>query len=98
MAGLEAPRHTTAISQTPELVAEPVTETVTGAVTDTVYRSPDTGPGSPDVEFDSQSPALIQPGTPLWENAGFWAYLDSFLQVQNSVHTRRAYETDLTEF
>ncbi|MBI3543767.1 MAG: site-specific integrase, partial [Deltaproteobacteria bacterium] len=34
----------------------------------------------------------------LWENAGFWAHLDSFLKVQNSPHTQRAYQKDLEEF
>ena len=28
----------------------------------------------------------------------FWAFFDSFLKVQNSAHTRRAYEKDLHEF
>lgn len=35
---------------------------------------------------------------PFWEVDGFWAFLDSFLKVQNSAHTRRAYEADLVDF
>ena len=77
-------------------VTEAVTETGTG--TETENRPQVTGPRvSVEEEDPRQSPTIVRP-VPLWENADFWAFVDSFLQSQNSVHTRRAYETDLTEF
>jgi site-specific recombinase XerD len=46
---------------------------------------------APKVVLDPLPPAL-------WQNAGFWAHLDSFLKTQNSPHTVRAYEKDLVDF
>ncbi|MBI3557251.1 MAG: tyrosine-type recombinase/integrase [Deltaproteobacteria bacterium] len=68
------------------------TVTGSGSGTETGHGSRVTGHGTRVTGY------RVMPGTPLWENAGFWSHLDSFLKVQNSAHTRRAYETDLTEF
>lgn len=52
----------------------------------------------PSAETTVKAALPLTEAHPLWENVGFWSYLDSFLKVQNSAHTRRAYELDLTEF
>src|SRR5947209_6283744 len=50
-------------------------------------------------EAEAEAPlSALTPASPLWENAGFWSHLDSFIKVQNSAHTRRAYEADLVDF
>ncbi|MEW6057840.1 MAG: tyrosine-type recombinase/integrase [Bdellovibrionota bacterium] len=71
----------------------------------TVNRHPQTEPivspvpnifPVPAVATDSADYEVI--GLSNWNTQAFWAHLDSFLQAQNSAHTRRAYELDLIDF
>lgn len=55
---------------------------------------------APAAEFPAtEASSTPEPQTPaLLFNTDFWAFHDSFLQTQNSAHTRRAYEKDLEDF
>lgn len=43
-------------------------------------------------------PTLPQEQEPTPDSAAFWAFMESFLNNQNSAHTKRAYEVDLVDF